>query len=156
MRDRLLDFELAIDERSDEEVVEFEWGRAFLSPTLPLAWDANWALIERTGMTALEVVAAADESLARCEHRAIAIKDEAEVARLAPQIAAIPGWEVETNLYMAWRETETARSNDVRECTLRECEDLRRELIRGEFPPEMPDLGATVDQLLEMNRRAGA
>jgi GNAT superfamily N-acetyltransferase len=156
MRDRLLDFELAIDERSNEEVVEFEWGRTFLSPTLPLAWDANWALIERTGMTALEVVAAADESLAGCEHRAVAIKDEAEGVRLAPEIAAIPGWATETNLYMAWRDTETARSDDVRECTLSDCEHLRLELIRGEFPPEMPDLDETARQLLEMNRRSSA
>ena len=54
MRDRLLDFELALDERSNEEVVEYDWGRAFLSPTLPLAWDANWVLIERAGMTAAD------------------------------------------------------------------------------------------------------
>ena len=104
-------------------------------------------------MSAAEVVAAADESLAGYEHRAVAIKDEAEGARLAPEITAIPGWEAETNLYMVWRETGIARGDDVRECALSECEDLRRELIRGEFPPEMPDLDATADQLLEMNRR---
>lgn len=154
MRDRLLDFELAIDERSNEEVIEYEWGRVFLSPTLPLAWDANWALIERPGMSVAEVMAAADESLAGYEHRAAAIKDEADGARLAGEIAAIPDWEAETNLYMAWRESAIA-GGGVRECALAECEDLRRELIRGEFPPEMPDRDATADQLLEMNRRAG-
>lgn len=155
MRDRLLDFELAIDERSNEEVVEYEWGRAFLSPTLPLAWDANWALIERAGMPAADVIAATEESLAGYGHRAVAIKDESEGARLAPEIAKLPGWEAETNLYMVWRETEVTHSGDVRECTLSECEDLRLELIRGEFPPEMPDLDATAAQLLEMNRRNG-
>lgn len=153
MRDRLLDFELPLDERASEEVAEFEWGRAFLSPTLPLAWDANWALIEQRGMSAAEVIAAADESLAGYEHRAVAIEDEADGGRLAPEITAIPGWETETNLYMAWRETEIAHGEDVREVPLSECEDLRRELIRGEFPPEMPDLNATAEQLLEMNRR---
>lgn len=155
MRNRLLDFELGIDERANEEVAEYEWGRAFLSPTLPLAWDANWALIERPGMTAAAVVAAAEESLAGYGHRAVAIADEADGARLAPEIAAIPGWEAETNLYMAWRERQIAGGDDVRECTLAECEDLRRELIRGEFPPEMPDRDETAAQLLEMNRRAG-
>jgi GNAT superfamily N-acetyltransferase len=154
MRDRLLDFELAIDERANEEVIEYGWGRTFLSPTLPLAWDANWALIERAGMSAAEVIAAADEGLAGCEHRAVAIKDEADGARLAPEISAIADWETETNLYMVWRETEIARDGDVRECTLSECEDLRRELIRGEFSPEMPDRDATAEQLLEMNRRS--
>src|SRR6476660_6519059 len=142
MRDRLLDFELAIDERSNEEVVEYEWGRAFLSPTVPLAWDANWALIERRGMTAAEVVAAAEESLSGFEHRAVAIRDEAEGARLAAEVVAIPGWEAEANLYMVWRGTAIAYSDDVRECSLGDCEDLRLELIRGEFPPEMPDLDA--------------
>src|SRR5690349_14199599 len=108
MRDRLLDFELGIAERACGEVVEYAWGRAFLSPSLPRVWDANWALIERPGMSAAEVVAAADESLAGCGHRAVAIEDEAEGTRLIPEIAAIPGWEAETNLYMAWRETEIA------------------------------------------------
>jgi ribosomal protein S18 acetylase RimI-like enzyme len=152
MRDRLLDFELAIDRQASEEVVEYEWGRAFLCPSLPLAWDANWALIERPGMSAAEVVAAADESLAGYGHRAVAIKDEADGARLVREITAIPRWEAEANLYMVWRETEIAHA-DFRECTLAECEDLRRELIHGEFSPEMPDLDATADQLLEMNRR---
>lgn len=156
MRDRLLDFELAIDERANEEVVEFEWGRAFLSPSLPLAWDANWALVERAGMTAAEVAAAADESLAGFAHRAVAIRDEAEGARLAGEIGEIPGWETEANLYMAWRETEISPGDEVRVCGLGDCEGLRRELIRGEFPPEMADLDETAEQLLEMNRRAGA
>jgi ribosomal protein S18 acetylase RimI-like enzyme len=156
MRDRLLDFELAISERASEEVVEFEWGRVFLSPSLPLAWDASWALVERAGMTAAEVVAAADESLAGFAHRAIAIRDEAEGARLAGEIGGIPGWETEANLYMAWRETVISPGDGVRECGLDDCEGLRRELIRGEFPPEMADLDETADQLLEMNRRADA
>lgn len=156
MRDRLLEFELAIDRRSNEDVVEFEWGRAFLSPSLPLAWDANWALIERAGMTAAEVAAAADESLVGFGHRAVAIRDEAEGARLAGEITALPGWEAEQNLYMVWKESEIARGEDVREVPLSDCEDLRRELIRGEFPPEMPDLDETAAQLLEMNRRTAA
>lgn len=80
MRDRLLEFELELDKRSNEQVVEYDWGRAFLSPGLPLAWDANWALIERPRMTGKEVVAAADECLADYAHRAIAIKDETEDA----------------------------------------------------------------------------
>jgi ribosomal protein S18 acetylase RimI-like enzyme len=155
MRDRLLDFELELDERATEEVVEHAWGRAFLSPSLPLAWDANWALIERAGMTAAEVVAAADESLAACEHRAIAIADEAEGARLAPEIAARSGWEAEENLYMILRNPGAEAPGEARETPLSGCENLRRELIRGELSPDSDDLEATVDQLLEMGRRSG-
>jgi ribosomal protein S18 acetylase RimI-like enzyme len=156
MRDELLEFELALDRQSNEEVVEYGWGRAFLSPALPLAWDANWALIERSGMSAAEVVAAADESLAGCAHRAVAIRDEAEGERLAREISAFPGWETERNLYMLLRETGDAEpSGDVLETPLAGCEDLRRELIRGEFAADMADLEETADQLLEMGRRTG-
>ncbi len=156
MRDRLLEFELALDRQSNEEVVDYEWGTAFLSPALPLAWDANWALVERPGMTAAEVVAAADESLAAYEHRAVAIRDEAEGERLAPEIAAIPGWEVERNLYMLLRdEGDSEPGAEARETPLSGCEELRRELIRGEFPADAENLEATVDQLLEMGRRTG-
>ncbi|HEY6145378.1 MAG TPA: GNAT family N-acetyltransferase [Solirubrobacterales bacterium] len=156
MRDRLLEFELALDRRANEQVVEYEWGRAFLSPGLPLAWDANWALIERPGMTVEEVIAAADESLADYAHRAIAIKDEAEGERLSREMAAPPGWEAERNLYMLLRGEGDARAGgDVLETPLSGCEDLRRELIRGEFPADLDDLEETADQLLEMGRRTG-
>lgn len=156
MRDRLLEFELGIDRRSNEEVREYEWGVAFLSPALPLAWDANWALVERPGMTAAEVVAAADESLSGYAHRAVAFRDEAEGERLAPEIAAISGWEAEKNLYMLLREDGGPEAGgDALETPLAGCEDLRRELIRGEFPADAENLEETVDQLLEMSRRTG-
>lgn len=156
MRDRLLEFELEINRRSNDEVREYEWGVAFLSPSLPLAWDANWALIERPGMTAAEVVAAAEESLAGYAYRAVAIRNEAEGERLAPEIAAISGWEVERNLYMLLGEGgEPATSGEARETPLAGCEDLRRELIRAEFPADTEDLEETVDQLLKMGRRTG-
>ncbi|HEY6732093.1 MAG TPA: GNAT family N-acetyltransferase [Solirubrobacterales bacterium] len=156
MRDELLEFELRLGHRANEEVVEYAWGKAFLSPTLPFAWDANWVLIERAGISASEAIAAADEALAAYEHRALAIKGEAEGERLAPEIAAIPGWEAEKNLFMIWRgEEEPGTCEDVRETPLAGCEDLRRQLIDGEFPPEMPNRKETVAQLLEMNRRCG-
>ena len=153
MRDRLLDFELALDRRSNEEVVEYGWGLAFLSPALPLAWDANWALIERDGMSAEEVVAATEESLAGLAHRAVAIRDEAGGERLAPEFSAMPGWEVERNLYMLLRDDASSEHGEARETPLAGCEALRRELIRGEFPADLPDLESTADQLLEMGRR---
>jgi GNAT superfamily N-acetyltransferase len=156
MRDELLEFELSLDRRSNEEIVEYGWGQAFLSPALPLAWDANWALIERPGMSAAEVVAAAEESLAAFAHRAVAIKDESDGERLASAIEVFPAWEVERNLYMLWHgESSPGPGGEVRETPLSGCEDLRRELIRGEFPPDLDDLEETADQLLEMGRRTG-
>lgn len=156
MREQLLQFELELDRRANEEVVEYDWGRAFLSPTLPLAWDANWALVERPGMTAAEVVAAADESLGEYEHRAIAIRDETEGERLTPQIAEIPGWEAEQNLYMLWRgASDPQAGGDAVETPLGGCEDLRRKLIRNELPADLDSLEETTGQLLEMSRRFG-
>lgn len=155
MRDELLEFELALDRRSNEEVVEYPWGQAFLSPALPLAWDANWALIERSGMSAAEVVDAAEESLAGFAHRAAAIRDEAEGERLAREIATMPGWETERNLYMLLQGPGAEGPGEARETPLAGCEDLRRELIRGEFPADLENLEATADQLLEMGRRTG-
>ena len=158
MRDQLLEFELALDRRASEKVVEYEWGRAFLSPSLPLAWDANWALVERAGMTPAEVVAAADEALAGYGHRAMAIRDEAEGERLASEIGAIPGWEAEKNLYMLWHggEGNLEPDSEVLETPLSGCEELRRRLIREEFSPDLDRLEETADQLLEMGRRTSA
>jgi GNAT superfamily N-acetyltransferase len=151
----MLEFELTLDRRANEEVVEYEWGRAFLSPTLPLAWDANWVLIERPGMTVAEIVAAADQALAGYGHRAIAIRDEAEGERLASEIGAMPGWEAEKNLYMLLGEAGRKAAGPARETPLSGCEDLRRELIRGEFSADADDLEESVEQLLEMGRRTG-
>jgi GNAT superfamily N-acetyltransferase len=155
MRDELLEFELELDRESNEEVVEYPWGQVFLSPALPLAWDANWALIERPGMSAADVVAAAEESLAGYGHRAVAIRDEAEGERLAREIAAIPGWEAERNLYMLLQDSGAGNGGGAVETPLSGCEDLRRELVRGEFPADLEDLEETADQLLEMSRRTG-
>jgi GNAT superfamily N-acetyltransferase len=154
MRDQLLDFELAIDRRSNEEVLDYAWGEVFLSPALPLAWDANWAMIKRRGMTAAEVIAAGEEGLGAFAHRAIAIESEAEGERLAPDVAAMPGWEAERNLYMLWRGAGMGEPGiGVAEMPLAGCEDLRRELIRGEFPADAENLEETAAQLLEMGRR---
>jgi GNAT superfamily N-acetyltransferase len=154
MRDRLLEFELELDVATSEEIVDHDWGRAFLSPALPLVWDANWILIERAGMTAEAVIAAADATLAAYGHRTVAIRDEAEGARLASEITAAPGWEAETTLYMAWQQ-ESGRDpgSPVCETPLADRVGLRRELIRSEFPPGTAAAEETTEQLLEMNRR---
>jgi ribosomal protein S18 acetylase RimI-like enzyme len=154
MRDRLLEFELELDVATSEKVVDYDWGRAFLSPALPLVWDANWLLIEQPEMTVGEVIAAGEESLAAFGHRTIAVRDEAEGARLGREIAGAPDWNVETTLYMTWQEESGREAGaEVREVSLEDCEDLRRELIRLEFPPEMANVEETTEQLLEMNRR---
>ena len=46
---RIIDFELGWTRDAAEQVVEHEWGASYLSPSIPLVWDANWVLIERRG-----------------------------------------------------------------------------------------------------------
>ena len=60
---RLLDFELALDASVAEQTFEAEWGRAFLSPGLPLVYDASFITIEKPGMGIEDVVAVADDVL---------------------------------------------------------------------------------------------
>jgi GNAT superfamily N-acetyltransferase len=157
MRDELLDFELGLDLRISEEVREYEWGRAFLCPSLPLVWDLNWILIERPGLTAAEVIAAADEALSPFDHRAVAIRDEDDEARLTCEFEAVPDWEVETNIYMVWSGAPSSPpAVEVQEVPFADCADLRRELIRAELPADAGEPEATAEQLLEMNRRSGA
>lgn len=160
-RDALLGFELGLDERVCDQVRGEDWGRLFLTPSLPLIWDANWVAIERPGLGPDEVVAIADEALggAGYDHRTVAILDAAEGRRLAEEMEAEParrpGWEVERNRYMAWRGGPVEAPASVRETGLAEIEGLRRTLISESMPPGVEELEGTVEQLLEQERRYG-
>jgi GNAT superfamily N-acetyltransferase len=160
-RDGLLRFELALDERVCDEVRRASWGRAFLTPSAPLIWDANRVGIERVGLSVDEVVAIADEVLggAGFDHRTVCVLDEADGRRLGEALEAEParwpGWEVERTRYMVWRGGEVARPDGVREVRMAEIEGLRAALTRESMPAEVEELDATVDQLLELERRYG-
>lgn len=159
MRDELLEFELSLDLKISDEVIAHDWGRVFLCPTLPLVWDLNWVLVEQEGMAAAEVIAAADEALAPFNHRAVAIRGEADGERLAKEFEDVPDWEVETTIYMLWRgETERRTTSEARETPFAGCEELRRELIYAGLSEEQGggDREATTEQLLEMDRRFAA
>ncbi|HEX3239062.1 MAG TPA: GNAT family N-acetyltransferase [Solirubrobacterales bacterium] len=155
---RLLEFEIGLDRRTCDRVVEQDWGAAFLSPSLPLIWDANWLAIERTGLSAEELVALGDEALggAGFSHRTLALCDEADGARLAPEFEALPGWEVERNRHMVWRPQQGGQpSAPTAEMTMEAIQPLRRELIRESMPAGADLLEQTVDQLLELEDRFG-
>ncbi len=169
-RDELLAFALALDERVCDEVRVEPWGRAFLTPSTPLIWDANWVAIERPGTAPEEVVAIADRVLggAGLAHRTVCITDEAEGRRLGGQLEADParwpGWEVERARFMVWRgaaieasaRPAPASARGAREVRLAEIEDLRRALIAEEAVPSgVAEPEATVAQLLELDRRYG-
>jgi GNAT superfamily N-acetyltransferase len=159
-RDALLAFELALDAQVCDEVRRESWGRALLTPSAPLIWDANWVGIEAVGLGVDEVFAIADEVLggAGFSHRTVCALDEADGRRLGEAVEAEParwpGWEVERTRYMLWR-AGPVDPPPVREVRLDEIEDLRARLIGESMPPVVDEFDATVDQLLELERRYG-
>jgi GNAT superfamily N-acetyltransferase len=176
-RDGLLAFELALDERVCDEVRRESWGRAFLTPSAPLIWDATWVGIEAVGLGVDEVIAIADEVLggAGFSHRTVCALDEADGRRLGAAVEAEParwpGWEVERTRYMLWRGgaadpplASSRKSADsaekggldlVREVRMDEIERLRARLIGESMPRGVDEFDATVAQLLELERRYG-
>ena len=158
-RDRLLAFELALDEKVCDEVHQESWGRLFLTPSTPLIWDANWVGIEEVGLTIDQLVAIADDALGGegFGHRTICLLDEADGHRVTAEIEAAaarwPRWEVERTRYMLWRggEVEPGAAREVR---FAEIEGLRQAL-NAELMPTGGDGPAAARQLLEIDRRYG-
>lgn len=154
----LLDFELALDAAICDEVVEEEWGRAFLTPGLPHVWDASFIALEQTGMSAVEVAALADRVLggAGFIHRTVAVCDDVDGRRLLGE--GLPsGWKAERNAYMAWTTDSGRRSEiEVAAVTPAEIASLRRTLIKESMSPGLPALERTVDELLDLDSRYDA
>ena len=157
LKRRLLESELELNALACDEVVAHEWGRSFLSPSLPDVWDANFITIERPGLSPEEVLAAADGALAARRHRKVVVVDEDEGRRLGAAIARLPGWEVERILHMVW-EGESGREPPapVAEVGLAACAELRYELILGELPAELERREEAAEQLVEWGRRLTA
>jgi GNAT superfamily N-acetyltransferase len=181
MRRALLEFEIALDAAAADEVRVEGWGRAFLSPSLPLVWDASYLVLERSGMAMAEVEALAEEVLGKAgfAHRTVVVVDEAEGERLAGEAEAVAGWSAERNRYMVWRgepgEGASAGATSpgavrskasypgksangpagVRQVSAGAVEPLRRQLNAELTPDGEDDPAATVEQLLEYGRRQG-
>jgi GNAT superfamily N-acetyltransferase len=158
-RRALIEFELEIDAAVADETVVAEWGRAFLTPSLPQVWDASSIALEAPGLTMREVAALADEVLggAGFAHRTVAICDEEDGARLVAELGSAPGWAAERIEYMAWREeSDREPAAEVREATFEDIASLRAELTGEFFAADKPDREQTIAQLVELDRRACA
>lgn len=156
---RLLEFELALDARVAERIVEADWGRAYLSPGLELVYDASFLTIEQPGLQMPKVVELAEEVLggAGLEHRTVLALDEAEAARLAAEVGAAPGWEVERTDYMVWeRDGGRQPTAAAREVSLEEIAALRAQLIEENLAEGSREPTRTAEQLVELERRCGA
>lgn len=163
-RDELLAFELALDEQVCDEVRPESWGRLFLTPSLPLIWDASALVLEREGMALEEVLGLADEALggAGFAHRTVAVAGEADGRRLGEQLEAQgarwPDWEGQRIRHMVWRGYEAgAPAPEAREVRLAEIEELRQAILAAEaLPPGAAEPEATLEQLYAMESRYGA
>lgn len=154
----LLDFELALDAAVCDRVVEADWGRAFITPSLPHVWDASFIALEQTGLSATAVAALADDVLggAGFVHRTVAICDPDDGRRLLDE--GLPsGWAPERHAYLTWV-AESGRRPRVEAATVAPAEivELRRTLIKESMSPGLPELERTVDELLELDTRFDA
>jgi ribosomal protein S18 acetylase RimI-like enzyme len=154
---RILDWEVERENRIAEQVEGHAWGRAFLSPAVPLVWDANWILIEQTGMAVEEIIAAADQSIgsAGMRHRTVLATEPEDGRRLMPEFES-RGWGIEPGLRMVVRRAPDKESEiEVVERRMDEIAELRAELIRT----QLAELGIrdedVTEQLLEWERRIG-
>jgi hypothetical protein len=156
--ERLEEFETALEREACEVVERTDWGEVFLSPSIPLVWDASWILVERPGLSAREIELLADVAIggAGMAHRTVFVPDAAEAERLTPEFEAL-GWGVEGGVYMLRRRPpDRPAATPVIEHPQAEVEDLRRELIRGGLPIMGIETEETVEQLIEWDRRIGA
>jgi GNAT superfamily N-acetyltransferase len=158
-RDRLLAFELALDEEVCDEVHRTSWGRLFLTRSTPLIWDANWVGIEQVGLSVEQIVAIGDDALGGegMGHRTICLLDEADGHRIGAEVEANaarwPRLEVERTRYMLWR-GGTVEPGTAREVRIEEIADLRQAL-NAELMPAGGDGPAAARQLFEIDRRYG-
>ena len=154
---RCLEWEIEREVRIAERVDRHEWGRVFLSPAIPLVWDANWVLIERAGLGASGIIEIADAAIgsAGMHHRTVVTLDPAEGSRLASEFEA-RGWEVDLGVCMVLEGVPDRESAiEVTERRQEEIEPLRRRLIREDLAALGMDPVTTTKQLLEWSRRMG-
>jgi ribosomal protein S18 acetylase RimI-like enzyme len=154
---QLLEWEVEREERVAERKEERDWGRTFLSPTVPLVWDANWILIEQPGMAVDEIIAAADQSIgsAGMRHRTVVVRELEDGRRVVPEFES-RGWGIEPGLRMVLRRAPDRKSEiEVAERRMDEIASLRAELIRK----QLAEIGVrdedVTEQLLEWERRIG-
>ena len=156
--ERFEQFETGLERDACEIVERTDWGEVFLSPSIPLVWDASWILVERPGLSAREIELLADVAIggAGMAHRTVFVPDAAEADRLTPEFKEL-GWGVEGGLYMVRRRPpDRPGTAPVAEHPQADLENLRRELIRGGLPIMGIETEQTVEQLVEWDRRIGA
>jgi ribosomal protein S18 acetylase RimI-like enzyme len=97
-----------------ERVEQREWGELVVTPSLPLVWDANFAIVDRWGRTPAELHAELDAAQAELGfgHRKTVILDETVAGRVWPALAE-PDWPLHDRFAVMAHRREPDRPADT-------------------------------------------
>jgi GNAT superfamily N-acetyltransferase len=111
--ERILAHLRTADEAAVDEVRPTAYGKALLTPSLPLVWALNAVCVEDPGADPETLSAEAEEVLGTAGHRKLIVDDADHGSRLAPDLAA-DGWNVYRLLVMVRdRPTELSVPSDA-------------------------------------------
>ncbi len=150
---RILAFQARLDDQVAEEVLDWDFGRALVSASLPLVWDGSYFRLESAALASGGEIAASAARLAReagIAHVAI-VAGQRDSERLGPELEAL-GFERTRHVIMALRRQPGPPGHDVRSVRLEDVASSRAE-VTLEFDPGADDL---VVQLAELDRRFAA
>ncbi len=150
-RRRILDFLAVVDAPAIDERRPWSRGTAFVTPTLPKVWDANYLSLERfddLDAGAIDAEATAVATASGLAHATVVVADEAVGARLARRLGGL-GYETTRFAVMTLRSTPDAPAVEVELVDGAEVAASRRELTLESFPGDEE----LADQLAELDRR---
>jgi ribosomal protein S18 acetylase RimI-like enzyme len=145
--ERIRAFQAGVDEGAAEEVRDWPYGRALLSPAIPRVWDANYCRIDDArGASAAEIAAAATEvaEASGWAHVALVAR-KAEAARLAPGLAEL-GFEATEHVTLGLSGRPPDPAIEVGRATFDEVAPHRATLAL-EFAPENHELARQLNVL---------
>jgi ribosomal protein S18 acetylase RimI-like enzyme/nucleotide-binding universal stress UspA family protein len=140
-----------IDERVVDEVRPWSGGSAFVTPSLPKVWDANYLRLDErnaAGADALASEAAEIAADAGIDAATIVVEDEDAARGVAPRLRDL-GFDTTRLVLMSLRRTPAPPETVVVEPGFDAVAASRREIMLEAFPGD-DELG---DQLMELDRR---
>jgi GNAT superfamily N-acetyltransferase len=148
---RIRDFLAVVDAPAIDARRPWSRGTAFLTPTLPKVWDANYLSLERLDdidAGAIDAEATEVGTAAGLAHTAIVVADERVGARLARSLDGL-GYDTTRFSVMTLRSAPEEPAVEVELVDGAEVAASRRELTLESFPGD----DELADQLAELDRR---
>lgn len=146
---RIEGFLAVVDAPAFDERRPWRGGTAFLTPTLPKVWDANFFRLEREGNpAAIAAEAARLATEAGLAHATIVVGDEGRAERVRAGLAEL-GYELTRFLMMRLDGVPEPPDAPTEEVTAEDVAASRRQLTLESFPGD----DELADQLGELDRR---